>query len=57
MAFKLVLRGSDYFLKIMDSAVVTYIMVFNFVSASLFKTTTGEGDPYEKCIPRDTKEK
>ena len=30
MAFKLVLRGSDYFLTIMDSAVVMYIMVFDF---------------------------
>ena len=43
VAFKLVLRSSDYFQTIGDGAKITYIVVPNFVSSSDFKTTTGEG--------------
>ena len=46
LAFKLTLRGFDYYLTIRDRMQTMYIMVFNFVSASLFKTSTGEGEKW-----------
>ena len=42
-AFKLILRGSDYFLTITSRVKITYIMMVYFVSASVFRTSTGEG--------------
>ena len=43
-AFKLLPRGFDYFPTIVARTEVTYVMVIIFVSASVFKTSTGEGD-------------
>ena len=46
MAFKLTLRGSDYFLTMGDGTKIMYITNPDFVSSSVFRTTTGEGDIY-----------